>query len=189
MAANGDQPVSAANLGSAIGADAGGGSFGSRPICVDNLAAVLEARGVDILYDGPMASGAVQLSRSMEGYDYIAIETASEVGTTGKRETVFGLVCATPRAIAVGDPFSDVGSDMGFYATTGEVSQGTRRPSLTNTVGFPASGSYTAVHLDDRKGSYEVCRVFGMRFKEGAVDMAVDAIEAGISSGGGAAPS
>lgn len=45
MAATGDQPVSASNLGAAIGAGVGSGLTGSEPICVDNLKAALDAFG------------------------------------------------------------------------------------------------------------------------------------------------
>ncbi len=53
MAVSGNEPVSAANLASALGVSASG-SIGSQPICVDNLKAVLGSmpmRG-EVLWEG-----------------------------------------------------------------------------------------------------------------------------------------
>lgn len=180
----GSSPVSASNLSASLGAGASGG-IGSRPISVDNLKAVLDARGVDILYDGPRASGTVRIDRSMEGYDYIAIETVSKVGAGSRTEDVYGMVCATPQAIAEG--YEEIaGLDgRGFWSNPGEICDGPGMPSLNVGIGFPASGSYTAVHLTDNDALHAVLRVFGMRFKEGTMRQAAEAIEAGIAIGGG----
>ena len=178
MAAQGNQPVSAANLAAALGSGSGSVLTGSEPVSVDNLRAVLAALGVDILYDGPKASGTVQLLKSMEGYDYIAIETL----TSGERD-YYGMVCATPYSIAVGYPQKYSGNC--FTTTTGEVCASSRNPALTATTNFPASGSYEAVHLSDNDRAFAVLRVFGMRLKDGPLAQSSADANAVVSAVGG----
>ena len=160
MELTGQEPISSGNLAAVLGSGSGSVLTGSEPVSVDNLRAVLAALGVDILYDGPKASGTVQLLKSMEGYDYIAIETLS----SGERDH-YGMVCATPYSMAVGYPQQYSGNC--FTTTTGEVCASSRNPALTATTKFPASGSYEAVHLSDNDRSFAVLRVFGMRVKDG----------------------
>ena len=177
MAVTGNEPVSAANLAAVLGSGSGSVLTGSDPVSVDNLRAVLAALGVDILYDGPKASGTVQLLKSMEGYDYIAIETLS----SGERDH-YGMVCATPYSIAVGYPQQYLGNC--FTTTTGEVCASSRMPALTATTNFPASGSYEAVHLSDNDRSFAVLRVFGMRVKDGPLAQSSADADAVVSAVG-----
>lgn len=80
MAAQGNQPVSAANLAAALGISAAG-SIGSQPICVDNLAAVL-ASGVlvgEVLAEGPGIPDLVSVHVPIETYVMIELRAKSGV--------------------------------------------------------------------------------------------------------------
>ena len=73
MAAQGDEVVSAANLAAALGAEASGG-IGGDPICVDNLAAVLERAANKTLFEGSAQSAS--LSDSVSDYEYVILVMA-----------------------------------------------------------------------------------------------------------------
>lgn len=78
MAAQGNQPVSAANLAAALGVSASG-SIGSQPISVDNLKAVLGNVAGTTLYDGEPVKTA-RLSRAFDGFDCYYCETSEDSG-------------------------------------------------------------------------------------------------------------
>ena len=101
--ANGNEPVSSANLAAALGVTGGGSSeTGSKPVSVDNLKAVLDAYGAampaTVLYDGP-ATESAPLSQSAGDFDYLIVAyqqragdrfvTALSSGTTAS----FGIKC------------------------------------------------------------------------------------------------
>lgn len=71
MAAQGNQPVSAANLAAALGVSASG-SIGSQPISVDNLKAALGTRKSVDLYTGEPAT-TVTLNDDPAGYGALLI--------------------------------------------------------------------------------------------------------------------
>ena len=87
MAANGNQPVSAANLAAALGVSASG-SIGSQPISVDNLKAALAASAgsgaADILFQSQSGATSGTLSRPVEDYDLV-MAIVGEQGSGTKR--------------------------------------------------------------------------------------------------------
>ena len=83
MAVGNLDPVSASNLGAAIGAASGSGGIGEKPLCVDNLRAALGAQSSATLYKGSPTATA-NLTQSCLGFDRLYCR-AEGYGLNGSR--------------------------------------------------------------------------------------------------------
>lgn len=154
MAVTGTEPISAENLGAAIGAGEPS-EIGVRPVSVDNLKAALDAKEAAapmvLLYDGP-ATTVAKLSQDLSGFDYYIAEIKN-VSTGG-----YGVLTSS-----VDNHFK---YPSGYMAGTAQVN-GTSNVwyIIGNDFTMDRNDGYTISSSKNITGNIVITRVFGVRFK------------------------
>lgn len=147
MSVAGNEPVSAANLGAALGVSVSG-DIGLKPICVDNLKAAIRSQQLTILYDGPRSEEPVSLARSVYEFDYIIIEREIKHA----QSDITALIAMVPDAVVHG-------AQQVQMANIATVSGRINVP--INTINHTGSNDEMAVYASNAR---PVTRVFGIKY-------------------------